>query len=206
MLSILAKMERVLVFDMGGVLYEFRGDQLIAETSLRRRRWRSEEVQRLWAPLVRDFETGSRSEASFATDVVRCFELSLSEAEFLRRFRCAASGFYESALELVRELAALHRLVSLSNTNAVQWPKVLADLGETDPFHAHHPSHVSGFHKPDSRAYRSLQATLPDGARCLFFDDRADNVSAAEALGWTARRVRGPAEARRACVELGLLK
>lgn len=199
-------MDRALVFDMGGVLYEFRGDQLIAETSRRKRRWRREEVQRRWVPLVHDFETGRRSEAQFASDVVRGFDLVLSEAEFVGRFREAANGFYESALELVRELRAAHHLLSLSNTNAVQWPKVLEDLGAEDPFHAHHPSHVSGFHKPDPRAYQRLQASLPAGTACYFFDDRADNVSAARACGWTARRVRGPAEARRACVELGLLE
>ena len=38
-------MASVLVFDMGGVLYDFRGDRLVAETSRRSRRWRREEVQ-----------------------------------------------------------------------------------------------------------------------------------------------------------------
>jgi len=55
----------------------------------------------------------------------------------------------EGALKLLRELAQRQRLFSLSNTNCVQWPKVLEDLGAQDPFHAHYPSHVSGFHKPD---------------------------------------------------------
>ncbi len=41
----------------------------------------------------------------------------------------------------------------------------------------------------------------------LFFSTiRAQNVEAAAELGWRARRVRGVAEARRACVELELLR
>jgi len=48
----------VVVFDMGGVLYDFQGARLIARTSRRPRRWRSEEVRAHWPQLVRGFETG----------------------------------------------------------------------------------------------------------------------------------------------------
>jgi len=198
-------MASVLVFDMGGVLYDFQGDRLIAETSRRARRWRSEEVQERWVPLAHAFETGMSSEAEFTEAVVHGYDLTLSPAEFAERFRAAAFGFYEGALALIHELRARHRLLSLSNTNPLQWPKVLEDLGEADPFHGHFPSHVSGFHKPDPRAFAAVARTLADGSECHFFDDRALNVAAAKAAGWQARRVRGVAEARRACVELGLL-
>jgi glucose-1-phosphatase len=199
-------MPSVLVFDMGGVLYDFRGDRLIAETSRRRRRWRSEEVQRRWVPLVKSFETGACGEAEFAEAVLQHFDLALTSAEFLLSFRAAASGFYAGALALMGELAARHRLVSLSNTNGVQWPKLLEDLGDRDPFHAHRPSHLSGFHKPDKRAFESIAAAYAVETQFYFFDDRADNVAVAQQLGWHARRVRGVAEARQACRELGLLE
>jgi glucose-1-phosphatase len=198
-------MPSVVVFDMGGVLYEFQGDRLIAEASRRSRRWRSEEVQRLWVPLVRGFETGRSSEHEFAEDVVRTYDLRLSGAEFLQAFRAAAVGYYVGALSLVEEVARLHRVVSLSNTNSVQWPEVLSGLREADPFHAHYPSHVSGFHKPDPRAFQVVASDHEAAARCYFLDDRADNVAAARTFGWQARRVRGVDEARRACLELGLL-
>ena len=195
----------VVVFDMGGVLYDFRGDRLIARTSRRPRRWRSEEVQAHWPALVRGFETGTTSEADFAEAVVRRYELTLEPAEFLAEFRGAASGFYEGALSLVAELGERHRVLSLSNTNPAQWPKVMADLGASDPFHAHHPSHLSGFHKPDPRAFQAISSALPAGADCHFFDDRSENVNAASKAGWRARRVRGVAQARAACAAVGLL-
>ena len=195
----------VLVFDMGGVLYDFQGDRLIAETSRRARRWRSEEVQALWVPLVHGFETGASNEADFAAAVVRAFDLALEPAQFLVEFRAAAVGYYQGALELLQELAQRQRLLSLSNTNAVQWPKVLADLGGLDPFHAHYPSHVSGFHKPDPRAYTALIAAHGREARFCFFDDRAVNVAAARALGWDAHRTVGVAQLRQTCAKLGLL-
>jgi glucose-1-phosphatase len=198
-------MPSVVVFDMGGVLFEFQGDRLISESSRRNRRWRSEEVQRIWVPLVHRFETGGCGEDEFAADVVRTYDLRLSSQAFLRAFRAAAVGYFAGALDLVREVARRHRIVSLSNTNSVQWPEVLAGLGEVDPFHAHYPSHVFGFHKPDPRAYQAVASAHDAEARFFFLDDRADNVAAASRLGWQARRVRGVDEARRACLELGLL-
>ncbi len=199
-------MTSVVVFDMGGVLFEFLGDRLIAENSNRARRWRSEEVQKLWVALARPYETGAASEAEFVEAVLRTYDLRLSAAEFSQQFRTAAIGYYEGALELVHEIAARHRTVSLSNTNALQWPEVLAPLAGKDPFTAHYPSHLSGFHKPDPRAYRALARAHAPQSVFYFLDDRAENVAAATSLGWRARRVRGVAEARLACAELGLLE
>lgn len=198
-------MASVVVFDMGGVLYDFQGDRLIASTSRRARRWRSEEVQATWLPLVHGFETGACSEAAFAQAVVDAYDLELDAPAFLLAFRKAAVGFYDGAMSLLRELRQSHRLVSLSNTNPVQWPEALAGLAANDPFHAHFPSHLSGFHKPDRRAFEGVATSYAEGTRFCFLDDRTLNVSAAAALGWGARRVRGVAEARRACLELGLL-
>jgi glucose-1-phosphatase len=195
----------VIVFDMGGVLYDFQGDRLIAESSRRPRRWRSEEVQAKWPPLVRDFETGLGSDAAFAEAVVQRYDLVLAPSDFLAEFRRAAVGFFEGAFALLAELRERHSLLSLSNTNPVQWPKVLSDLGSVDPFHAHHPSHLSGFHKPDPKAFAAISRGLAAGTSVYFFDDRRENVNAAIEFGWQAQRVRGVAEARAACREACLL-
>jgi len=199
------KMAHVVVFDMGGVLFDFQGDRLIARTSRRARRWRSEEIQKVWLPLVRSFETGTTSEAEFAAAVIATYDLALDADTFLAEFRAAAVGFYDGALSLARELAERHHVVSLSNTNAVQWPEVLGQIGSDDPFHAHHPSHLSGFHKPDRGAFEAVIGVRAEPASFFFLDDRAGNVAAARELGWRAERVRGVDEARRACVAAGLL-
>jgi glucose-1-phosphatase len=198
-------MASVVVFDMGGVLYDFQGDRLIARTSRRTRRWRSEEVQADWRTLAHGFETGVSSEAVFAESIVQRYDLSLSPLEFLVEFRSAAVGFFEGALGLVTELRVRHSVLSLSNTNPVQWPKVLADIGSVDPFQVHHPSHLSGFHKPDPRAFEAISRGLAANTRVYFFDDRSENVDAARKFGWQAQRVRGVREARTACLEAGLL-
>jgi HAD superfamily hydrolase (TIGR01509 family) len=196
----------VIVFDMGGVLYDFQGYRLIARSSRRTRRWRSEEVRAHWPGLSQAFETGSGNEADFARAIVLRYDLALEPTEFLAEFRSAAVGFYEGALGLVAELGEQYRVLSLSNTNPAQWPKVLADLGSEDPFYAHHPSHLSGFSKPDPRAFEALSRALAPGTECHFFDDRKDNVNAARSFGWRAQRVRGVNEARAACLKAGLLR
>jgi len=193
----------VLVFDLGGVLFDFQGAALIARHS--RRPLLPEAVRQSWVPLVRSFETGACSEREFAQMAVETYALSLDPTSFLIAFREAAVGFYEGALALVSALGRRYRVVSLSNTNEVQWPAVLAELAGSDPFHAHHPSHLSGFHKPDPRAYQAVLREYAPDARFYFFDDRAENVATARALGWRAREVRGVAEARVACTEFGLL-
>lgn len=195
-------MSSVLVFDMGGVLFDFQGDRLLRRTS--RRRFRRNEAPDSWLPLLRRFETGACSSQEFAEGAVQIADLALSPAQFLDAFQAAAVGFYAGALNLLRELGGRHRLLSLSNTNALQWPRVLTELGHDDPFQAHFPSHLSGFHKPDPRAFRALESA--HGIQgCFFFDDRPGNVAAANECGWRARRVRGVQQARSACLELGLL-
>jgi FMN phosphatase YigB (HAD superfamily) len=62
--------------------------------------------------------------------VIRSIAFDLSPSEFSSAFREAAVGFYEGALELLRKLSVRHRLLSFSNTNVVQWPNVLRDLGQ----------------------------------------------------------------------------
>ncbi len=123
-------LQAVLVFDLGGVLYDFQGARLIAQAS--RRRLEQEEVRERWLPLVRRFETGHSSEAEFAADVVHTFDLELEPAAFVVAFRAAAVGFYGGALDLIGLLRERHTVLSLSNTNAVQWPVVLAGLAVAD--------------------------------------------------------------------------
>jgi len=162
-------------------------------------------VQAYWPALARAFETGCATEDDFAATVIERFELSLAPVEFLTEFQRAAVGFLDGALRLVAEIRVRHRVLSLSNTNPVQWRKVLADLGARDPFHDHHPSHLTGFHKPDPRVYELVSQRIAAPGPIHFFDDRLENVRAAQLFGWQAQRVRGVAEARAACARAGLL-
>ena len=93
----------VLVFDLGGVLFDFQGAALIANYS--RHHLSAAEVRQSWVPLVRSFETGNCNEAEVAQLAVRTYGLTLDQAAFLVRFREAAAGFYDGALALVATLS-----------------------------------------------------------------------------------------------------
>jgi len=73
-------------------------------------------------------------------------------------------------------------------------------------FHYHFASHLTGKIKPDREAFQNLLDTLGCSAGSVFFlDDSTLNVKAAREIGMHAVQVRGPAEARHALVEAGIL-
>ena len=191
-----------IVFDLGGVLYDFQSQRLFSVSTGQGRPW--PEITRDWVPLIRRFETGALSAEEFATTVITTYGLGLGTAEFLYWFAEVAQGFYPNALDLVRAVSIQHRVVSLSNTNSVHWPIMVAGMLPDDPFHHHFPSQVIGHHKPDAASYRTITDSFGPG-RYVFLDDRIENVKAAQAAGWEAHCVRGVVEASAALVQVGLL-
>lgn len=102
----------------------------------------------------------------------------------------------------------------LSNTNHAHWVRL---SGQTDPLE--YPSvarlryrlasHLLGAAKPDAGIYRHAQAVLGVASHeIVFFDDLADNVAAARAMGWRAFLVDPAgdpaAEMRRLLARLGV--
>jgi len=60
--------------------------------------------------------------------------------------------------------------------------------------------------KPEPKIYEVLERdTGMSGADLIFFDDRSDNIEAAEARGWTGVIVHGPQDVRDALLAAGLL-
>jgi FMN phosphatase YigB (HAD superfamily) len=89
----------------------------------------------------------------------------------------------------------------LSNTNDTHWPKLVHRDGERtlpgEPrypavhrLQLHYASHLLRLVKPAPAIYRAVEkATGYAGPQILFFDDRAENVAAALALGWRAETI-----------------
>ena len=78
------------------------------------------------------------------------------------------------------------RTACLSNTNAHHWEQ----LDSSEAFRriqVRHASHVMGLVKPDQRIYRAVEAATGVAPQeIVFFDDLAENISAARACGWNA--------------------
>jgi putative hydrolase of the HAD superfamily len=195
----------VVVFDLGGVVIElagvpeFQGWTRLAESEVWSRWLRS--------PAVREYESGRSSTERFAVEVVREFDLALEPAEFLRRFARWPRGLLPGARELVLEVRSRLRVACLSNSNPLHWPRFRDELGIASVFDASFSSHELGCVKPDREIFERLLRELGSpGDAVLFLDDNPQNVEGARAAGLHARCVRGPADARRALGDLGVLR
>ncbi|WP_371627906.1 HAD-IA family hydrolase [Streptomyces sp. NBC_01116] len=104
----------------------------------------------------------------------------------------------EEAVSLLRRARA-HVPVVLVTNATLQLDADLALLGLSDLADAVVSSAVEQVAKPDPAIYRiaAARAGVPP-ARCLFVDDRQENVDAATALGMTGVLFRDPDDLRRA--------
>lgn len=108
---------------------------------------------------------------------------------------------YPGALELVRALNAQTHLATacLSNTNHAHWQRLVGADGRAEypaVLELRHQlaSHLLGCGKPSPRIYALAQAEFTrehplEPADIIFFDDLAENVAGARAVGWTAFQV-----------------
>ncbi|WP_419992471.1 HAD family hydrolase [Streptomyces boninensis] len=100
----------------------------------------------------------------------------------------------EAVVALLREVRGRLPLVLVSNAS-VELEDELAVIGLADlADHVVNSARV-GVAKPDARIYE-IAATAAGAAidRCLFVDDRMENIDAAEALGMTGVHYREPAD------------
>ncbi|MGW1175109.1 HAD family hydrolase [Kitasatospora sp. NPDC002543] len=104
----------------------------------------------------------------------------------------------ETVVRLLRRVREHCRVVLV--TNATAWlDEDLASLGLTDLADAVVNSSRVGSAKPDRRIYEiAVERAGVAPERCLFVDDRRENVDAAVALGMTGVHYRGSEDLRRA--------
>jgi glucose-1-phosphatase len=197
---------RVVLFDVGGVLVQLSGVEVMLE-------WlgktvTEEELLRMWllSASVRQFESGKMDAYEFAAGVIAEFGLSVEPQRFLDSFIAWPTGLYPGTLEMLALIPRSYQRALLSNSNALHWPRVLDDMKLGAAFDRHFVSHLTGRIKPDSDAFEHVVETLaclPD--QVLFLDDNLLNVEAAQRFGMHAIRVRGAAETRGVLMDLGII-
>jgi HAD superfamily hydrolase (TIGR01509 family) len=198
---------RVVLFDVGGVLVELSGIEIMTV-------WLGSgiTVEELWikwlrSTAVRRFETGQGDANEFALQVTREFGLDIEPARFLESFAGWPLGLYPGVMEMLARIPARYRLALLSNSNALHWPRILNDMGMGAAFEHHFVSHLTGKIKPDTAAFEDVIASLGcDPAQVLFLDDNMLNVEAARSVGMHAVRVQGPLEAQRVLIDFGIIE
>ncbi len=197
---------RVLLFDVGGVLVQLGGVEVIL--AWLGNRIDAEELWRRWlqSESVRAFESGQIDAPKFATGVISEFGLAVGPQQFLDSFVGWPTGLYPGTLEMLARIPRRYQRALLSNSNPLHWPRVLDEMGLGSAFDSHFVSHLTGRIKPDPEAFEQVVESLGcHPAQVLFFDDNSLNVEAARRLGMHAVQVLGLVQARQALIDLSIL-
>jgi len=196
-------MATVVVFDLGGVLVESRGREVLRALLPQ---LGEHEVMERWlaSPAVDRFERGRSEPREFAREFLAEWNVALTAEEFIESFAGWVTGFFDGAEELVRALRPRCRVACLSNTNALHWAR-LPHLPAL--FHDCFASHRTGLMKPERAAFEHALAALGAAPHeVLFLDDLAPNVAAARSVGMRAHQVAGFADIEPILRAAGLLQ
>lgn len=198
--------QKVLLFDVGGVLVDWAGAQGLVE--LTEGRLTAEQARRFWMEfeLLKPFETGQADGQEFARAAIADLDLAMTPYAFLEVFNSWMRGPFTGALEMVERIHPDYRRAVLSNSNPIHWRRLIDDYGLAGPFETLFVSHEIGQRKPDAEAYRIVCERLSQPAgNVVFFDDNPECVEAARSFGMQAIQVRGLAQLSAALQELGAL-
>ena len=181
-------MIKTLIFDLGGVFVHVN-----PESSIRRLRSRFPDVSE--ARVFKLFEdVGPGLEFELGRIDADCFyrksvkELGIQMGRF--DFESTWNDIFDPIqpmIDLLPLLKPRFRLVMLSNTN----PHHFQSIGERWPFYHHFNdivlSYDVGAMKPDRRMFEAaLKRCGSPPEACVFFDDRRENVLAAEEAGFAS--------------------
>ncbi|MBK9175288.1 MAG: HAD family phosphatase [Flavobacteriales bacterium] len=143
------------------------------------------------------FETGELSPQGFRDEVRNLLGTQLSDAQIDAGWNAMLGSIPQERIAVIEELKAHHRLLLLSNTNAIHVPAfeaiIARNLGITDfkgLFHGAYYSCELGMRKPDTSIFQHvIAANGADPARTLFIDDSMQHVEGARRAGLRAEHL-----------------
>ncbi len=195
------------VFDLGGVVL----DIAMANVPVRWARLTGRDAGTLTERLMTDthyrrLERGQMSLEEYHEHLCRLLDAPLTFEQFYDGWNAIYDGVMPGMESLLRSIRPHVRLIALTNTNAGHaevWKPKYAEL--MDVFERIFCSHELGARKPEPASYQAVldYLALPAG-RLGFFDDREDNVQAAEAMGIRGVVFRTADDARRALRSWGV--
>jgi putative hydrolase of the HAD superfamily len=183
---------RALVFDLAGVLLDFRGPDSIHAMS----NGRVDEAGffRFWheAACAHDLHCGRCTPEQFAEAAVRELGLHVTPDAFLTDYKTWFRGPYDGALELLDQLRPRFTTACLSNANELDVKRFGDELQLHLRLDGCFYSNELGLRKPDAAIYRHVSRALDIPMHEMaFFDDSAEIVRGARAAGMHAYHVTG---------------
>jgi len=181
--NLAGKEVKLLVFDMGHVFVDFVWDDVCKGFMARSNKTRDEFRQVLAHVATLGYEAGKITTADFLSELNKQLGTDISLEEFKVLWN---HGFQENA-EMAALLQALKQsrpLYLLSNTNEVHYRHLQDTYDVARHFQELILSYEVGFSKPDARIYHEVlrRSGLP-AEHCLFVDDLAPNIHAAQTVG-----------------------
>ncbi len=187
---------RAVIFDFGGVLFDWSADYLYRELI-------PDETERRWflthvcSPDWNLRQDGGRPIADGEAELIA---LHPDHADLIRAFYGqwpkSLRGALEDGVALLEQLhAAEVPLYGLTNWSAETFPYIEGKYEFLDRFRHIVVSGRVGMIKPEPRIFAHLLEHVGEpSARCAFIDDNVDNTDAATALGFHAIAHRSAAE------------
>ena len=179
----------LVISDLGGVVVEFNADRLVHQVSQLLGR-SFDEVQGIVydKELLLPFELGRIDAQTYYAGLQAKLQLSWTYDRFVQAWN---DIFTENAdvTEIMSRLRARHRLVALSNTNALHLAYIRASIPSLSFFEEWIASCDVGLRKPDPQIYRLvLERCGVDARHAVYIDDRPDMVEGGRQAGLTAIR------------------
>jgi putative acetyltransferase len=197
---------KAILFDLAGVLLDFRGPDSISELS--NGLINSSSFDEFWSrsKWAIAFTKGACTAHEFAQGAVEYFRLALSPETFLENYRSWYKGPYPGALDLIGFLKPKFRVACLSNTNVIDVPKFREELKLHEIMDECLFSNEIGYMKPEKEVFSiacEKLALTPD--QILLIDDNQNFVDASIEFGMAARRADGVIGATKELLDIGLI-
>jgi putative hydrolase of the HAD superfamily len=195
----------VILFDLGGVLWDIGGPEPLGRAS--HGAIGPAEAQRYWAPSawIRKLDTGRCTAHEFAAGVIAELKLQVDPDEFVRLHADLSRGLMPGAVALLEALRERYVLGCLSNNTELFWTRLCREADLEAIFRRRYLSHEIGLRKPDPPIFEYALADLGvPPHQILYIDDLEVCVDVGLSLGWDAHHARGVGEVRRVLTSLGI--
>jgi putative hydrolase of the HAD superfamily len=182
-----------LVFDLGGVLFDFDGAAGVTELT----GMPQDEAHEILvnSPALHALETGEISPDIFGRQFAQELGVSISSTKMLELWASWEAGPKPGAVELLASLRDQHSIACLTNNNVIHWDRLSTHYGVRELFQRYYLSHEIGLMKPDPRIFEHVIEDLDTSAAAVtYFDDRQDIIDTALTCGLNAHQVSGPGD------------
>lgn len=196
-----------ILWDVGGVLLTNAWDRQQRDAVVACFGLDSSEFEQRHAQVAEAWERDEISVEEYLRRTVFFQPRSFSQAEFLDAMRAESTVLSDSALGIVRQLAASEEyvLATVNNESRAMNEYRLRKFGLLKIFSAFFTSCYLGVRKPDRRIYQIVLDVLQrDPEDVVFVDDRPENVAAAALLGIHGIRYVGSAQLADELTRLGI--